>query len=81
MVFYFYIVTSLLEFKLKFRKVFKAKNHSTLSLGIHLLIRTVFASDRTEVEIDFETLAHLKLFREKQLQKTWIVCGLYQTLT
>lgn len=33
---------------------------------------TMYAGDRTDVELDFETLALLKLFREKKLEKTWL---------
>lgn len=53
-------------------------NHSTFSLGIHqlhLLMPMMYASDRTDVEIDSETLALLKLFREKKLERT-SNCGL-----
>lgn len=69
-------MTCLLDFK--FRKAFKVGNHSTFSLGIHqlhLLMPMMYASDRTDVEIDSETLALLKLFREKKLERT-SDCGL-----
>ena len=67
-------MTSLLAFKSKFSKVFKAENHSAFSYSVSeppvLLMATMYAGDRTEVELDYETLALLKLFREKKLENT-----------
>lgn len=67
-------MTSLPELKSKFRKVFKAENHSAFSLLVfvqpHLLMSTRCASDGIQVGIDFETWALLKLFREKKLEET-----------
>lgn len=64
-------VTPLLEFKSNFRKVFSAESHSALPAfpRPRWLMPTVGARDRSKAEMGFETLALLKSFREKQLEK------------